>query len=162
MVREPQGSVTVLIRLATDRDVDAVRAIARRAYHGYIEVIGREPAPMGADYERLISAGQVTVCEVEGDVVGVLVMVPDPAGLHIENVAVEPNRQGEGFGRALLDHAEQEALRRGITRIHLYTNEAMEENLAIYEHLGYEQFAQRTEDGSSRVYFEKPVDPEDG
>ncbi len=161
MVCESQGSVSVLLRLATEDDVDAVRAIARRAYHGYIERLGREPAPMGADYERLISAGQVTVCEVDGDVVGVLVLISDPSGLHIENVAVEPNRQGEGFGRALLDHAETEALRRGITRIHLYTNEAMTENLAIYEHLGYQRFAHRTADGLSRVYFEKPLDPED-
>lgn len=39
--------------------------------------------------------------------------------------------------------------------VHLYTNEKMVENLAIYPRLGYAETGRRHEDGFNRVYFEK-------
>ena len=52
--------------------------------------------------------------------------------LVIENVAVDPARQGEGIGRLLLEFAEEAARRAGIDTVVLYTHEKMTENLALY------------------------------
>ena len=40
---------------ATKGDADAVRSLVRSAYAKWIPVIGREPKPMGADYEHAVS-----------------------------------------------------------------------------------------------------------
>ncbi|KXU21460.1 hypothetical protein VV38_03290 [Clavibacter nebraskensis] len=51
------------IRFAPARpdDAGAMRALARRAYRRYVDVIGREPAPMIADYARIASAGETVL-----------------------------------------------------------------------------------------------------
>jgi hypothetical protein len=51
--------------------------------------------------------------------------------------------------------AEEQARRRGLTRLDLYTNEVMTENQAIYTHLVYREVGRHTEDGYRRVYMEK-------
>jgi GNAT superfamily N-acetyltransferase len=68
---------------------------------------------------------------------------------------VHPGSQGTGLGRLLMDFAERRAILLGLTRLSLYTNEVMTENLAIYTHLGYREVDRHTEDGYRRVYLEK-------
>ena len=55
----------------------------------------------------------------------------------IDNIAVDPARQGQGLGRRLLDHAAREARRRHLPAVELYTNAAMTENLAMYARMGF-------------------------
>src|SRR5579871_3294525 len=62
-------------------DANDVRACVHASYAEYIERIGREPAPMGADYEALIDAGEVWVVRAGGSVAGVLVVRPEPPAL---------------------------------------------------------------------------------
>ena len=57
--------------------------------------------------------------------------------LLIENVAVDPSRQHQGIGRALLAVAETHALSLATRILRLYTNTAMSENLELYPHLGH-------------------------
>src|SRR5690242_15022562 len=68
-------------------DAPAVAACVRAAYARYVERIGREPAPMTADYGRLIAAGEVWVIRVGEGIAGVLVLRPQPPALLVENVA---------------------------------------------------------------------------
>ena len=77
--------------------------------------------------------------------------------LLLDNVAVEPARQGTGDGRVLLDFAEAEARRRGLPEIRLYTNELMERNIALYAARGYAETERRQEKGFSRVFMAKRV-----
>jgi ribosomal protein S18 acetylase RimI-like enzyme len=63
--------------------------------------------------------------------------MPLPDGLLIYSVAVHPQHQKSGFGRQLLAWAEQEAQLAGYTKVRLYTNALMEENIALYTRLGY-------------------------
>ena len=82
-----------------------------------------------------------------------------PAADHLllENVAVDPDRQGQGIGRALIDLAEQPARDLGVAEIRLYTNVAMTENMVMYPRLGYVERERITEHGFQRVYFAKPL-----
>jgi GNAT superfamily N-acetyltransferase len=144
------------IRVATPAETDQVRALVERAYGHYIARIGMRPGPMEADYDALVEAGAVFVL-ADPDIAGLIVLQDTPDHLLIENVAVDPDRQGEGLGRTLLDFGEQEARRRGLREMRLFTHELMTENIVMYARLGWDEYARRPEDGFSLVYFRKPL-----
>jgi ribosomal protein S18 acetylase RimI-like enzyme len=144
-----------VIRPATTDDIDAIAAAARAAYTRYVERIGREPAPMVADFAALVAAGEVEVLALGGEVAGFIVMRPGADHLFIENVAVHPDHQGRGLGQRLLARAESEAGARGLPALRLYTNVKMTENFPFYEALGFVETERRREDGFDRVYMEK-------
>ena len=147
-----------ILRDAVPTDREAVERLVEAAYGGYVERIGRRPAPMDADYAALIEAGLVTVAERDGALVGLLVLVPEADHLLVENVAVDPAAQRTGLGRRLMAHAEDEARARGLQELRLYTNEKMVENVAWYPRLGYRETERRAESGFSRVFFAKRLE----
>jgi ribosomal protein S18 acetylase RimI-like enzyme len=110
---------------------------------------------MLADYATLIAQGVVYVLADRSGVRGVVVCFAREGSFFLENVAVDPARQGQGLGRALLRFVEEQAREAGCHEIQLYTHERMIENLAYYAKLGYEETGRRTEDGYDRVYFRK-------
>lgn len=144
-----------MIRQASAADREAIEAIVEAAYAGYVPRIGRRPGPMDEDYGAILDRGDVWVAERDGAVVGLLVLVGEPDGLLIENVAVDPARQGEGIGRALLSHAEGEARARGLGKMRLYTHEKMAENRALYARLGYREINRSSASGFPRVHMDK-------
>jgi ribosomal protein S18 acetylase RimI-like enzyme len=143
------------IRLATPDDSSAVRALVRAAYSHYVARIGREPGPMGDDYDALIRAGRVHLIREEGKILGLLVLLPEPDAMLLDNVAVDPSYQGSGVGRALLQWAEQAALDAGYSSIRLYTNEAMTENISLYSRIGYVETHRGEEKELKRIYMTK-------
>jgi ribosomal protein S18 acetylase RimI-like enzyme len=76
----------------------------------------------------------------------------------IENVAVDPESQHRGIGRALLAFAEAHAASVGVAELRLYTNEAMHDNLRLYPRLGYVETGRGRGAGFNRVYFRKRLD----
>ena len=145
------------IRPADASDLEAIHAVVRGAYAPFVPRIGREPAPMNADYAGLIARREVWVATDSDGVIGVLVLRPQPDSLLLENVAVAPACQGRGIGRALIAFAEKHARELGLGEMTLYTNERMTENLHFYPRLGYIETERRVEEGFSRVFFHKPL-----
>ena len=145
------------IRRATKSDLPAIQACAVAAYSMYIERIGREPAPMVADFAASIERGQLFVLEQDEIVAGFVVCYARQDHVHLENIAVDPRFQQRGFGSRLVEFAEQQARTGGYARVELYTNAKMTENLGLYPRLGYQQFDRRMEDGFDRVYFKKDL-----
>jgi ribosomal protein S18 acetylase RimI-like enzyme len=145
------------IRPAAPTDADAVGELVQRAYEHYIDRIGRRPGPMEADYEQRVAQGQVSVASEASEVIGLIVLVQEPDHLLIENVAVAPEHQGKGVGRALLAFAEGVAREAGIQTLRLYTHAAMTENLALYPRLGYRETERRADNGFERVFFAKQL-----
>lgn len=150
-VSRPAGAATS-IRPARPEEAAAAAALVERTYGHYVERIGRRPAPMDDDYDALVAAGELWLLH-DQDLAGLVVLRAVDAHLFVDNVAVDPRRQREGLGRALLDFAEGEAARRGIRELRLLTNVAMTENIALYRRLGWEEYDRRY----SRVYFRKPA-----
>lgn len=140
-----------MIRPAVASDLPVMRAIVEAAYAPYVRLIGRRPAPMDEDHAAQIAAGQVRIAPPYG----VIVLVGTLEGLLVDNVAVHPAAQGQGIGRALLAFAEEEARRRGLDRLYLYTNAGMTRNVAMYARLGWRETRRATQDGFARVFMER-------
>jgi ribosomal protein S18 acetylase RimI-like enzyme len=146
-----------MIRLAGTADAGAVRDVVHAAYAHYVARIGKPPGPMLDDYVARIAHGQAWVQEDAGRIVGVLVLEDQPDALLLDNIAVRPECQGSGHGRALMAFAETEARRRGFPEIRLYTHALMTENQVLYRRLGYVETARVTEKGFDRVYMTKAL-----
>jgi ribosomal protein S18 acetylase RimI-like enzyme len=150
--------MTDTIRLATAADCLRVKAIVTAAYSPYIARIGRKPGPMEDDYAALIRQQAVRVLEDESQIKAVLVLIPEPNTLLLDNIAVDPAFQHQGIGRRLLAFAEQTAREAGLSAIRLYTNQAMTENIALYTRTGYVETHRGTTNGLHRVYMTKRLD----
>jgi len=146
------------IRKALPGEAARIRDVVRAAYARYVPLIGRPPAPMGDDYDRRIARGEAWVLDRAGCIEGVLVLETQPDGLLLDNVAVRPDRQGQGHGRQLIAFAERQAWTRGYGAIRLYTNVQMEENVRLYRRLGFVETGRGTQDGFERVFMAKPLD----
>ncbi|KAB8197888.1 GNAT family N-acetyltransferase [Nonomuraea phyllanthi] len=144
------------MRRAEAAERAAVERLVHDAYSPWIEVIGMRPLPMEADYAALIDAGLVHVTD---GLDGLVVLVPEDGVLLVENVAVRPDRQGAGLGRALLAYAEEEARRLGMAALRLYTNVRMASNIALYESLGYVETGRQGVEGRSAVLMRKELGP---
>lgn len=107
------------------------------------------------DYSAHIRNHAAWVAEISGQAAGLLILIGETDHLLLDNVAVDPSHQGHGIGRALLNFAEREAVRRGYGEIRLYTHEKMSENLAMYPALGWVETGRREQNGYQRVFFHK-------
>ncbi|WQF88301.1 Putative GNAT domain, acyl-CoA N-acyltransferase [Colletotrichum destructivum] len=162
---EPKASVGghTLARANLD-DVPAIQSMTRAAYSKYIDRIGKEPAPMKADYNELIRTQLVYVLRNDetNEAVGAILLRHDPAtkALHVNNLVVAPDAQGRGYGRVLMRCAEDVARACRCTNLQLYTNVKMFENLALYPKLGFVETERKTEDGYERVFFRRDLEGE--
>ncbi|MBA8878223.1 GNAT family N-acetyltransferase [Phyllobacterium myrsinacearum] len=142
---------------ATPDDATAVRDLVRSSYARWIPVIGREPKPMGADYEHAVAHHLVDLLYAGGELAGLIEMIAEPGCLLIENVAVSPAFQGRGYGRLLLTHAEALAGSLGFRKLRLYTNKMFAENVQLYLKLGYTIDKEEPFKGGIAVHMSKPI-----
>jgi GNAT superfamily N-acetyltransferase len=149
--------MSVSIRHATERDEAALTAFAWRLTAFTLPAWRRPEHIAGADAKamlaalRLGSAGnEVFIAQLraqrgadrDGTVAGCLHMVEaiDFFGLkhgHISVIAVTPEAEGRGVGRALMEHAEAWTKRRGHSLLTLNVFAANERARRFYERAGY-------------------------
>jgi ribosomal protein S18 acetylase RimI-like enzyme len=148
-------SLEVSIRQASPGDAGAARACVIAAFEGYIERMGKPPAPMLLDFTAQIEAGHVWLAEQHGEIAGALVQYETGQGFYIDTLAVQPDLQGLGIGRRLLAFSEQEAVRLGYSSVYLCTNAKMTENQLFYPRLGYVEVDRKIEAGYDRIFYRK-------
>ena len=146
-----------MLRRAAAEDAAAVRALTRVAYAKWVPLIGREPKPMQADYERAVREHRIDLALRADALAGLIETIEQPDHLLIENVAVAPAFQGKGIGRRLMAHAEQLAVELGRTELRLYTNARFTENVALYRRLGYRIDREESGPLGLTVYMSKPA-----
>jgi len=81
------------IRAATAADVPVIGQIVEQAYRHYIPRIGKPPGPMLDNYDARVSEGVVWVIGEPPSIVGIVVLLPRPEYLLLDNIAVAPARQ---------------------------------------------------------------------
>jgi ribosomal protein S18 acetylase RimI-like enzyme len=111
------------------------------------------------DYPALISTGAVSVlAAADGAIAAIIVLLPKPDHLLLDNIAVRRDSQGQGLGRRLIAFAETEARRLGYRELRLYTHEKMTENIALYTRLGFVETGRGRDAGYDRVFMTKHLD----
>lgn len=145
------------IRKAQPADTPKMKNCVKAAYRHYIARMGKSPGPMLDDYSEVVRKHQAFVAELNGQVVGVLVLILQDDGILLDNFAVPPEYQGQGFGRKLVEFAESEARNQGFSHLDLYTHECMAENIKMYKRLGYVNTERRTVRGYQRVYMRRSL-----
>ncbi|HTJ58933.1 MAG TPA: GNAT family N-acetyltransferase [Devosiaceae bacterium] len=146
------------LRTAGPPDAPAIDALTQAAYAKWVPVIGRKPRPMTVDYARAVLEHRIDIVEVDGELAALIELEALPDHLMIVNLAVAPEHQGGGLGRALLGHAEALAQEMGLAELRLYTNSLMAANIALYRRHGY-LLSHEEQVGAGRtiVHMRKPL-----
>lgn len=135
-----------LVKRATARDVDAIRALTRNAYKKWIPRIGREPLPMSADYETVITQHRFDLLYKNETLAALIETIEREDYLHIQNLCVSPDFQRLGLGGKLLNFAQDMAAAKNLPELQLDTNSFFTGNVDLYLRNGF------------RVDWEKPMD----
>ncbi|MDH3663561.1 MAG: GNAT family N-acetyltransferase [Alphaproteobacteria bacterium] len=146
-----------MIRRARPDDGAAIGRIAEKAYEVYVARLGRPPAPMIADFERHIGEDWVILFERAKTIVGYAILILDEHRALLDNIAVDPDDQGSGIGRALIEEVERQAASCGHGNLELYTNVVMTANIAWYQKLGFVETERVEECGFHRIYMSKAI-----
>ena len=143
-----------VLRKAVSADASALADCMLAAYEAYSDRLGGQSLPpMSADYEDEIRNYPVWVAEIEGAIAGGLILAPQTDAITIANVAVHPNFQGCGLGKALMAHAEAQAAALNYEELRLATHAALTENAEFYSRLGWLEI----ERDELRVYMRKSL-----
>lgn len=153
----PRGEHAIRIRRAAELDAGAITRLVEAAYAPYLARGLPRPAPMDDDYDRKVTDDEVWIADDAGAVAGILILVPQPDHLLLENVAVDPAHQGRGIGRQLLRVAETRAAQLRLPELRLYTQQGMTENVELYGRFGYQETERRVEHGLPRVFMTKVI-----
>ena len=147
-------------RRATSADVGTIREITRAAYTKWVPVIGREPKPMTANYERAVADHVIDLLEEGGRPIALIELIPAPSHLLIKNIAVLPDRHRNGAGGLLLEHATTIARSLRLSELRLYTNAMLSTNIAFHVRRGFEEFLrERHPAGGEVVHMKKSIAP---
>lgn len=131
----------------------------RAAYALYLPRMDRAPAPMTQDFGPEIAAGRAHVSGPATALTAAVVWEQAADHLFLHAIAVAPQAQGRGVGRAIMAWAEARAAYNGLGEVRLYTNAAMTENIAFYRALGYRVTRRARSDGFHRIWFAKTLAP---
>lgn len=149
----------VLIRLASDSDVEQAREVLAAAYAEYENSFPPENwAPYLKDIldlEGRADASELIVAERDGRIVGCLSYFPPgaktsyptdsfsehwpPEWSAFRLLAVRPDARGNGVGRLLTDYCIERSRELGAPCLGLHTTEPMGVARAMYERMGFER-----------------------
>jgi GNAT superfamily N-acetyltransferase len=134
-VRDAEESdLPVVLRILAESGIDGGDSFALDEAREYFARIRQRPG------FRLL------VAELDGEVVGTYTLLimdklgkrGTPAGV-VEDVAVLPARQGQGIGRAMMEHAREACRRAGCYKLALSSNLRREGAHRFYDSLGFER-----------------------
>ena len=143
------------MRRAGPADAEAIKALTRLAYSKWVPLIGREPKPMVADYDRAVREHLIDLWEENGKLIAMVEMVPGDGHMLVLNLATHHDHQGRGLGGKLLAHAEATARGMKLPEMQLYTNAAFAANISFYETRGYKVFRREPIAGGTVVWMKK-------
>ncbi|WP_224546731.1 GNAT family N-acetyltransferase [Mesorhizobium sp. CA16] len=148
---------SIRFRPAERADAATIRDIVRAAYSRWVPLIGREPMPMRADYDRAVAEHPFELAVESDRIVGMIETMLEEDHLWIENVCVAPDAQGRGIGRLLLERAEHKARAARRFELRLLTNGAFAANVSLYKKHGYTIDREEPFMNGTTVYMSKKL-----
>jgi len=147
-----------MIRTATLGDLESLISIEKRAFE--LDRFSRRT------FRYLLSkANAVTlIADADGKAEGyaMLLFNTGTSLARLYSLAVDPDAQGKGIGKALMQALEEHALAHGCVSIRLEVRADGERARALYEHQGYRQIGSINdyyEDGMQALRYEKRLMP---
>jgi ribosomal-protein-alanine N-acetyltransferase len=119
----------------TEARLDEVVAIEARAYE--------HPWTRGNFVDSLRSGYQAQLLGADGTVIGYFVAMRGVDEVHLLNITVAPDFQGQGWGRVLLDALALWARGQGAQWLWLEVRASNARAQRIYEHHGYRRVGER-------------------
>ena len=87
--------------------------------------------------------------EGNGAIVGAVLWTEETEALYVGRLAVHPEHRRRGIVRTLMDEAEREARRRGLTRMTLGVRLELEDNRRLFASCGFEETTLHRHEGFS-------------
>ncbi len=135
-------------RPMTVHDLDAVVAVEARSYS--------HPWSRGNFTDSLAAAYLAEVLvDAAGELIGYFIAMTGVDELHLLNITVAPEAQGQGHGQALMAALQQHARHLGLATLWLEVRESNQRARALYRRLGF------AEVGLRRGYYPAAVRRED-
>jgi DNA-binding MarR family transcriptional regulator/N-acetylglutamate synthase-like GNAT family acetyltransferase len=164
---EAMQTVERLLRAAAVRVeiADAGSADAHRCLTRYYRELA-ERFPTGFDPARSIRTsaqdmnpphGRFVLARLDGVSVGCGGLLLSGDVPYIKRMWVDPEARGLGIGRRILEALEELARDQGATRVHLETNGALTEALALYRSSGYREVDPFNAEPYAHHWFEKQL-----
>jgi len=128
---------------------EIVHQLTQKAFAPYLTL---DP-PTGAARETLASvrdelaAQEAAVGWIGSRPVACMRLVGEGNDLHVRRLAVSPDLQGRGLGRAMMAWAESSARGRGLSAVTVGVRLALPGNRAFFARLGYEPIAEHAHAG---------------
>jgi [ribosomal protein S18]-alanine N-acetyltransferase len=122
-------------RAMTTSDVESVQSVEARAYSF--------PWTRGNFIDSLAAGYLAEVLEGDAQLLGYFVAMPGVDELHLLNITVAPEHQGQGHGHGLLDAVQQHGQRLGLAQLLLEVRQSNPRALALYQRRGFVQVGVR-------------------
>ena len=145
------------IRQANLEDIQSIKVCIDNAFGEYIPTLGRKPSSMNTDFRPLIREGHVFVIEIEVRIIAAMVLVKNDDHVLIRSVAVSPDFRKSGFGKQLLNFAEQKTRDAGVSEIRLYTSASLPHLIDYWAKLGFQKTECKLDAGHQRVFMSKSL-----
>jgi ribosomal protein S18 acetylase RimI-like enzyme len=154
IMRVVDGDERVTIREARPADRGRVGALTVAAYRAIGAAAGGYEAELG-DVAGHARSARVLVAEVDGTVVGAVTYVPgpgplaewdDPQAAGFRFLAVAPEAQGRGVGRALVEACIAAAREEARPCLFLHSTDRMETAQRMYRRLGFQRVPELDEE----------------
>lgn len=123
-----------MLSLAKPEDVPALTSLFTRAFTDYAHRMGRAKSGPYDWLGNVVARQEVWWFDQRQ---AAIFMRHHDTTLSIEQIAVDPQHQRKGTGRAILETIEAEARAKGLTEIVLYTAQQMTHLVAFYSKYGF-------------------------
>jgi ribosomal protein S18 acetylase RimI-like enzyme len=140
------------IRAAEVNDAAAIADLVRRAFSTQSRPTNPPSSALNETAATIVDhlvCGGGAVLESGGVIVGVVLWNEEEGALYISRLSVHPEHRRRGIARALVDDAEREARRRGLTRMTLGVRLELEDNRRLFRSCGFEDAELRSHEGFS-------------
>lgn len=124
-------------RLATPADIHALVSIEQQAQS--------HPWDQGSLQGCFQAGDHISLFCHDTQIIGYIIFRPCLDEAEILNFAIEPAKQGQGFGRTLLNKGIEQMRALGIKKIFLEVRRSNQSAIALYQRVGFKQYAIRPE-----------------
>jgi ribosomal protein S18 acetylase RimI-like enzyme len=151
-----------VVRSARDEDIPAIMVMHERCWRISYAGIADADAKFArgkAEWERLWREilDRTDVVDVDGAIAGFVVFGPsrdadaERGTGEIQALYVDPDRQGGGYGRVLVDHAATSLAAAGFARLTLWTFQHNPASRGFYERVGFVHDGTETRDEDGAI-----------